>query len=204
MNTDNRIQEISNKIFVVKDFISDDQAQLLINFIDTHQDIAFVGQEGRRMSIPIGVVPFQATAWNIENISKIKLSNFPEEVQETFSFIVDKSVSITQDLYDDKDDMHCSNAIFAKQLPNGRVDSHIDAEPGGDEHLHYSTVLYLNTISDGDINFPNLGISYHPNSKDLLIFKSNHQNSEHEVTSISETRYSVPIFLSKDKNCYIK
>jgi hypothetical protein len=198
------ISEISENIFVVKAFIPNDQIELLINFIDSHQGIARMGQEGKRRSIPLGVVPFASSAWNIENLRKIKLSNFPVEVQQTFNFILEKTIQLVKELYQDSDDMHCSNAIFAKQLPGGKVGIHKDTEPGIDEHIIYSAVLYLNTIQDGDIEFPNLGVSHRPNSGDLLLYRSDQQNSEHGVTSISEDRYSVPIFISKDKNCYIE
>ncbi len=204
VNKDPSISEISEKIFAVTSFISADQIDLLIDFIDSYQDIARVGQEGRRRSIPLGVVPFASSAWNIENLKKIKLANFPIEVQQTFNLVVEKIIQLIREVYNDSDDMHCSNAIFAKQLPGGQVPIHKDTAPGGDEHLVYSAVLYLNTIPDGNINFPGLGISHRPSSGDLLLFRSNHENSEHEVTSVSETRYSIPIFISKDKNCYIE
>ena len=201
---DGSISEISESFFVARDFVSSDEAKLLIDFIESYQHIAFVGQEGRRRSIPIGVVPFEATSQHIEKMNKIKLFNFPTEVQQTFRSIVDRIIDLARELYGDQDEMHCSNAIFAKHLSGGKVPVHIDAEPGGDEHLYYSSIVYLNTILDGTINFPHLDVSYRPNSGDLLIFRSNHKNSEHEVTSVSDTRYSIPIFISKDKNCYVE
>lgn len=203
---DDNTFKLTEGVFVVKNFVDAQDIKVLIESIEASQHLAISGQDGKRLSISIGKVPL-ASLSNVDplhEIHKVTLKSFPMTLQDVFNKITKSTADFAQRLFEDKAELHCSNAIFAKQLPGAVIASHIDSQPGGDEHLYYSAVLYLNTIIDGNIEFPNLKVSHHPQEGDLLLYRSNHANSQHEVNLISEPRYSIPIFLSKDKECYIE
>jgi hypothetical protein len=197
------VSEVSQGIFVISNLIQTEDIQTIIKFIDDFQHIAVVGKHGKKSWIPIGVVPL-STLSEIDGLDKIKLKNFPEELQTTFNKTLKIIETYIKKLFNDQSEIHCSNASFSRQFSGAKVPRHIDSRPEYDEHIYYSSVLYLNTIVDGDIKFPNLGVSHRPKAGDLIMYMSRDTNNEHEVDLISEPRYSVPIFFSKDKNCYIE
>jgi hypothetical protein len=197
------VTEVSQGIFVVSNLIQTEDIQTIIKFIDDFQHLAVVGKKGKKSWIPVGVVPL-STLSGIDNLDKIKFKDFPEDLQNTFNKTLKTILTYIEKLFNDQSEIHCSNASFSRQSSGAKVPRHMDSTPENDGHIYYSSVLYLNTIADGDIKFPDLGVSYRPKAGDFIMYRSRDNNNEHEVDLISETRYSVPIFLSKDKNFYIE
>lgn len=94
---------------------------------------------------------------------------------------------------------------LAKHLPGDNVPVHVDNEEGENEQFAYSTILYLNTVEDGGIlNFPKLGLSFKPKACDLIAFPSQGKDMLHEVISIGEDRYTMPMWFTKDKDLELK
>lgn len=189
-------------IHVHKDCISANDAQVIINFINDNKELGFYGKNNKRYTIPLGIRIFEGTAVHQDKASKIKLANFPDKVQKAILSAMDIAVKMTESAFKDTG-LHVSNIYIAKQMPGGEIPRHIDSGDW-DQHLEYSAVLYLNEIEDGDLCFPDLGFCYHPKAFELVIFKSKDEKAAHEVRQISSSRYSLPMWLSKDKSCYVE
>ena len=88
---------------------------------------------------------------------------------------------------------------FGKQFPSSKVDTHLDADHEHNGHFKYSCVVYLNSNRvDGELSFPLLNYSYRPNALDAVVFPSQGDQYVHEVTAISEFRYSLPMWITDD------
>jgi len=196
-------KEIYKEIFVYENFLEKEKCNYLIDFINNNSSIAILGKNNKRQTIPIGSVPLEGTS-NTKSIQeKIKLKNFPKEVQDIVNDTIKNIIKEIQISYQDKESMHASNMFFAKQYQGGTVRRHKDSDPW-DMHLEYSAVVYLNEIKNGDLIFPEKGISHHPKAGDLIIYKSKDTTSSHEVLDIDSDRYSMPIWISKDLNYFIE
>lgn len=89
---------------------------------------------------------------------------------------------------------------LAKQYPGAKVDFHEDTDNGANQHLDYSAIIYLNTQeSGGELSFPKYGYTYTPKAGDLVMFDSKDAGI-HGVMTIHEERYSLPLWMSRDKN----
>lgn len=195
--------EIYEDIFAYKNFVSEEECSIIINFINNNSDIAFLGQGGKRQTIPLGSIPFEGTMEKTDQQKKIKLKNFSQEVQKTTNNFINRVIKEINKKYLDYDPMHASNIFFAKQYSGCVVEKHLDSAEW-DTHLEYSAVLYFNEILSGDLIFTDKGISYHPQKGDMLLFKSKDPSGSHEVPQIDADRYSMPIFISKNPDCYIE
>lgn len=194
---------MENKIYIYKDCISLEDTKIIIDFINQNDELGFYGRNKRRYTIPLGTRPFVGTEEKKDEILKIKLKDFPDEVRDALSRVMNNTVNLIEEAFSDPG-LHVANMFIAKQLSGGTVELHSDSGYNFDQHLVYSAVLYLNEIEDGDLCFPELGFCYHPLASEMIVFESKRNNSSHEVTSISSDRYSLPMFLSKDPNCYIE
>jgi hypothetical protein len=195
--------EIYEDIFAYKNFVNEEECFIIINFINDNADMAFRGQGGKRQTIPLGSVPFEGTIQKIEQQKKIKLKNFPQQVQDITNSFIKKIIREVREVYQDNEPMHASNIFFAKQYGGCIVERHLDSAEW-DTHLEYSAVLYFNEIKTGDLVFNDKNISYHPQKGDMLLFKSKDPAGSHEVPTIDSERYSMPIFISKNSDCYIE
>ena len=194
---------MKTKMYVYKDCISEADANIIINFINQNLELGFYSKNKKRYTIPLGTKPFDGTLERKDEMSKIKLRNFPDQVKDTLNRVMENAIKITEKTFSDSG-LHPSNVFIAKQFAGGKIERHLDSADSFDQQLLYSTVLYLNEISDGDLCFPDLGFSYHPQAFEMIVFESKSQDSWHEVTEISSDRYSLPMFMSKDPNCYIE
>jgi hypothetical protein len=63
----------------------------------------------------------------------------------------------------------------------------------------YSAVIYLNTLEDsGSLDFFKIGVSVKPEAGSLVIFPSGGADYWHEVKSIKENRYTVPLVFTRN------
>ena len=105
----------------------------------------------------------------------------------------------------DTEPIFLNSLWFAKHLPGDDVPVHVDNEEGENEQFAYSTILYLNTVEDGGVlNFPKLNLSFKPEACDLIVFPSQGKDMLHEVISIGEDRYTMPMWFTKDKDLELK
>ena len=173
-------------IKIVKGFISANEAKPIVAFIDEYISRFVYNAERSRWMMRFGYdeeLPHQAIH-NIEPATEIKDNLFK---------IFDK----TRSLFDEE--VYLTSWFLSKQHSGGRLLPHKDGVPGGmNNQLEYTAMLYLNTLdNNGEISFPDAGFGVTPEVGDLIIFKS--KEDKHQVSEITEDRYAIPMWFTKDK-----
>jgi hypothetical protein len=177
------------KVYVIKDFITQEDADILIDYIQKNylNDEKFYTPE------------------------KAKINNrfrYESHVPEIHSFANHTEIIDLLTKYSDKFLLECINLFKDKdlfltaqwltmlgegtRLP-AHVDNHIDAE-----HLFRSGVIYLNNDFDGGfLKFLDLDITIDPEKLSIVIFES---TKLHEITEIiNGTRIAMPIWATNIK-----
>lgn len=162
-----RIGSGSNNIIRIDNFITEEDANKLINISKTTQPQEDNGQ-------------WREMIWsgpdtnNILNDYKVRVMSLMKEV-----FGVDCDF--------------CGGSYVVRWGQTKKMDLHVDDLGSGENHL--SAVLYLNDgYTGGNIVFPTHDLSIKPNKYELIVFPGN-LNYAHEVQEITDgTRYTVPFW----------
>jgi hypothetical protein len=183
-------------IKVIKNFISSEETDVLIEYIDfleeTKLDSFTSYQAGKRLALQFGI---DASPYHS---SHLDLDLF-EDKKELVTSYFKKVVNITKKKFDLAQDIYVCSFWVAKQYNGATIDEHEDTDSGYNSHLEYSGIIYLNTMIDGgDLHFSELDYIYKPEAGDLVLFPSQ-GTGYHEVREIFETRYTLPIWMTKDK-----
>jgi hypothetical protein len=184
---------------VIKNFISVEEANTLVDYIEKNH-LSF--------STNMDKLWFKKL-FGLDISSKAGKS---ERTIHGLGDITDLSVRIVKDTKDalskhfnDTDTIFLNCFWFVKHLPGDWVSPHLDTDDGENLQFFYSAVLYLNTVKDGgDLEFPTLNLSFKPEACDLIIFLSRGDEMLHEVSHIGENRYTIPMWLTKDKDFELK
>lgn len=189
-----------SEIHIVKNFLPIEECQKYIDFINKNMDIMTLykgtGYPAKRYTVKFG-----------------RDDEFPDEARFDLNIInpikndlldvIDEIIKLTKEFYDEEN-LYLTSFFISKHLPGAYMGKHYDADPnpgGQNNHLDYNIMLYLNTMSDGngEIVFPKRGLSIGPEAGDLVFFDSKDLSNLHAVNEVNEDRYSIPIWLSKDK-----
>lgn len=186
---------MANKIKIVKNFLSKDECQALIHYIDllveTQNNQFSIYQNGKRLALQFGKDLYHEHA---SHLTLDIVSDKEKIFREYFSSVINQ-IGI---LFKDKDPMYVSSFWIAKQFSGAIIPEHEDTDGGTNTHFEYSSIIYLNSLKDsGDLIFDSLNYSYRPNTGDLIIFPSK-STGTHKVEKINEDRYSLPIWITKD------
>lgn len=169
----------NNKNYGVKvfqDFITDDECNYLINFLDTDKN-----------------------SYVIDNKRVINLRPESEKIKNILLKILDKA----KKEFNNKD-LFITSYMISSYDPGYFMGLHIDTEDMR-ECNKVSMVLYLNDdFEGGDIIFPMINFKHSPKSKELVCFLSEPIENAHGVEVIqSGKRYVMPIFITDEKeNAY--
>lgn len=182
-----------DQIHVLKDFISKDEANFLIDYINSKSDI-LKGSKiygDKRQYLTFGKDSFHKDYE--KDLSLIK------EIEPLLrNDLFPKIEKAVQEVFENRRKVMVNNFFLAKQYPGAKIDSHIDTDGGRNMQFKYSGILYLNTMSSGgELNFPDLGYRYSPVQGDLVTFPSKPLEFIHEVEEIFEERYTIPIWLTE-------
>jgi hypothetical protein len=166
-----RIGSSSNNIHVINNFISQEDAESLINLTNRLNPQDAPGQ------------------W-----SEMIFSG--PEVFEILDKYKEKTVNIINERFG-VNSHFCGGSYLVKWGSGKKMDLHVDDLGSGENHL--SAVLYINEdYSGGSIVFPTHNLHIKPKKFDLIIFPGN-LNYAHEVTEvISGTRFTVPFWTEID------
>lgn len=180
----------------IANVIDDNECDLFINFInDNLSSFESYEEEGNplRKALRFGIDDVYTNSYpnlglipGLHNALKRLFVNITTKVQDRIG----------------GPELYVTSFHMGKQFPGSRVDSHIDCDPEFDYngHFKYSAVVYLNTLSNGgQLVFPKKNIHYQPVKGDLVLFPAMGKEWEHEVSSISEDRYNLPIWLTENK-----
>ena len=189
-----------DKIKIIDNIISKEDAEFLINWIDKNESMFDTyEEEGNplRLVLRFGldyVYPesneTMAMIFEIHDVIKRLEHNICREVEK---------------VYQEENSLYITSLHVGKQLPGSRVDTHVDADPNNNGHFKHSCVVYLNEINNGgDLFFTKLNYHYHPLARQAAVFPSQGPEYEHEVSSIGENRYNLPIWITEDLTMKIK
>lgn len=175
------------KIEVSSNFINREDCKSFIDFINTNQNI-FVGPLGRTV-LQFGFDDhrknYTDTVSGIESINNLAIIYFNKIIKEL------------KNIYNEDKELYIASFWLSKGMPGSRVRLHSDQEDGYNSHFKYSTISYFNSVDSGnEIIFPNIGYKYSPVEGDMLSWISGDKDSIHEVPSVTETRYSMPIWVT--------
>jgi hypothetical protein len=193
----------SDKIKIIKNFINQEDAQKIINYINEGTNTAvdwlsdgstpnFVYRPKRFYKRRMGLDDLQpeyspersiSNLREIEGLIKNIIKNLKLEINKAFS---------------DQDKLYINSLWLAKHLKNDWLSLHSDRK-GYNSWFHYSSVLYLNTVkSGGELYFPSLNLYIKPNIGDLVVFLSDGEEMTHEIKMTSEERYTVAMWFTKN------
>jgi len=184
-----------NLIKIIKNFINEDDAKTIINYININIGKFSIDQRsigGNRYSYRIGQ----------DNVHKDSRPNLDEliELKDIVEKYTKKILYLTQQEYSDSRDLYLSSIWLAKQESGADITYHKDVDDGYNPQFVYSAVLYLNTIeSEGSLRFPVLRYEYKPQAYDLIIFPADGIEFYHGVDRVGQDRYSVPMWMTHDK-----
>jgi hypothetical protein len=183
---------ISDDIFLIEDFVSDEEHKKLISITESANWI-----ERSFEDLPEDVV----NNHSLEEISEII------KKRDDISSWADKAATITTELETIKDilervkiitpDNYFVNTFESIHRHYGGAELPLHRDTERDPNITYSIVLYLNNSSNGgELYFKDLDISILPPQKSLIIFDGNYR---HGVTPAygKDTRYSMPSFMCK-------
>jgi hypothetical protein len=182
------------KIKVIKDVISIDDANLIIDYIDKNLESFTSSPKWKRFQMMFGV-----DAYHGERSKPVidGLQDITSLVKEHMD-IIKKIISYE---FDDQEEIFLSSLWLAKQIPGAAIKGHLDVDDGSNDHFVYSAVLYLNKVDIGGVlDFPKLGVSIKPEFGDLVVFPSIGEDMFHEVKTIGEDRYTLPMWFTKNKS----
>jgi 2OG-Fe(II) oxygenase superfamily len=185
-----------DQIKIVSNFISSEDIEIFKSYndylLETKPELFFIGNKGKRPVLQFG-------RDNAHAMSSPELDSIIPEIKNLVRSYFLKTTEIIKDLYQDNRDLYVCSFWLAKQLPGANVQMHDDTDEGANTHFAYSAVLYLNTLrTTGDLIFNDLGYSVKPIAGDLVIFPSQ-TTGNHEVAEIDEHRYTMPIWITADK-----
>ena len=173
-----------HKIKVINDFISDNDVEKYIQYIDTNLEKFYRDPTGLRYAWMFGKDLYHQSksAWNTEGIADMMPELLP---------IFDKVINEVRLQYDEPE-IHIASFWFGKQDPGAVIDGHYDVDDGSNTHMKYSGLIYLNSMgTDGELFFNNIPYTYEPKKADLVLFPSDGEEYWHEVEGISEERYTL-------------
>jgi hypothetical protein len=179
-------------IFGIKDIISDKDRNVFISFIDDNLDL-FVSYEDEDNPLR------KVLRFGVDEVWKDSMKDLGL-IPGVHSFLRELFSNITSSIQKQNGGpkLYVTSFHLAKQLAGARVDLHNDSDQNNNGHFKYSTVVYLNSVSDGALSFPNKGIKYLPKAGEMIVFPPTGKDWVHEVERISEDRYSLPIWLTED------
>jgi hypothetical protein len=191
-------------IKLVKSFIDDAEAASLIEHIDhlecSKTDAFNFYQDGKRASLQFGYDTYYGMDPSYKfflDLEILRDSGSLDIVKKNCLAIINK----TKELFlEEEEDIYISAFWLAKQYPGATIPPHSDTEDGYNLQYIYSAILYLNTLNtSGELSFVDLNCSYEPEGGDLIVFPTQ-GTGIHTVSEISEDRYSIVLWLTKDKS----
>ena len=182
-----------DKIHLIKNFFDKSSCDFYIDYINNNTDKFYYAPHAMRWQLTVG-------RDNIPNHGRVEDFSPIEDISEVVRPLFKRIEDTAKAIYDHKGDLYICNIFLAKQGPGAIIPPHHDTDFGMNSQLKYSGVIYLNTMSkpgDGELYFSNLDYAVKPKAGDLVLFPS-HEEYTHEVKSITEDRYALPVFLTEE------
>jgi hypothetical protein len=178
------------QIYTSSNFISKDDSDKIINYIDNNLDIFFASPRGARWTLQFGTKEMVYHVHDLHPNAEILggISPLVEGVLAKATQMVSEAFGKT---------VYPCNFWLVRQDDGSTMDVHTD----GGMHIDYTAVLYLSDIKEGgEIFFPRLSVEYKPEHGGLIMFPPRAEDYDHGVKSVSGKRYSLPMWFSVDES----
>lgn len=179
-----------DQIFIINNFCSQDECKFYIDYINNNIDKLTFSEQAKRWQLTMGIdnIPGSNSPRTLEPVSDIE-----PVVRNLFA----RAEAKAEELYSSSK-LYVSNFFLTKQGPGASIPIHYDQDNGSNPHCTYSGVFYLNDmIADGFLEFTQFNYTVRQKAGDLILFPSTDAYM-HQVKSISQDRYALPIFLTND------
>lgn len=178
-------------ISIENNFMSDEDCDKIINFIENNLHTFNTGKFQKAHRLLFGM-----DYWHGESIPEIRGI---DEIEDIVYKYFDKIIKHANDKYGDEDKYYISSFWLARQIKDAFLDIHGDTDGNKNPQLEYSYGIYLNTVeNDGELIFPKIDYIYKPVKGDLVSWESRDPSLDHEVPKITDTRYTMLVWLTKD------
>lgn len=188
------VQLSEQNILLVPNFISKGECQEWVAVIDSFMSetdlIVKTSDILKRDVIPFGI--------DYKDPSNSTLDLVPEH-KNKIEKLSNSVMSLVEKFFDNTDSLYLTSFWFSRQHPGSFIEEHEDTDDGWNTQNSYSAIIYLNTLKDsGEIIFNDLGYSKFPEAGDLILFDSQ-KAGMHKVAKNYEMRYTMPLWITKDK-----
>jgi len=193
------------KIKIIKNFLSIDDANKIINYINNNiQNAVEYDTDGSTPNFVYLKDRFYKRRMGLDDEMNVyKPERSISKLYEIEGLVKDISVKINKtikEVFSDEDQIYLNSLFLVKHLKKDFLRMHSDSGDGYQQHFAYSSVLYLNTVENGgELEFPNLGLTIKPIVGDLVLFITKGEDMIHEVKVTNEERYTMPMWFTKDK-----
>lgn len=195
-------QELANRIFLINDFLSDEEIDQLMDIAQsaTQEDWEghylsnmedFCEQKFGRRDIKNLVAEGKLELTDNWNDKILSITNQPVVTQ------INKKMNLIFEGIDNIKNGNCVG-IIQRQYDGTALTEHVDNHT--DPSLLYACVAYVNdNYEGGEVFFSKFKISMKPKAGALLIFPTS-EDWSHGVTEVTNgpTRYVLPIFIAQD------
>ena len=193
-------------IKLIKGFLTKEETTLMIKYIDEleankPEEFQYDSPEmvymefGKDVERPADVRAIEVKRHSMRVLHGLDaLDDAPKsEIVRHFNRVI----SEMQKAFEDTRALHVNEFRIAKYYPGGSINLHSDNDEGFSSHLSYSSIIYLNTMTNGggEISFVDHGYTYCPEEGDLIIFPCK-EGGYHEVSEVLETRYSLAMWVT--------
>lgn len=193
-------KKIEDSIFMVYDFLTDNQVEKLYSYILSASDKDW---ETHYMEGVVGLAERKYGRTDLENLVeeglveithhwKDKNLGMPYELSEPLAIKIKEIFSFDKTLKFD------GVGTIQRQYSESPLPAHVDNH--ADPSIEYAVIMYINDdYNGGELYFSNLDIELKPLAKSLMIFPS-HEVYKHGVKSPSDgpIRYVMPSFVRKN------
>jgi hypothetical protein len=186
-------KELDPNIKIVENFISEEEANFFIDYINKNKD--------DKSKFPLTRGEVRGKIRSEANIPELVPLRNHDDALEMIKVISDRTMSEFKNI-SGKEDL-CTSAFWMTRLgPNTVLPMHTDDHKFA-QHLYFSSVIYLNDEYDGGyIKFKDIDLTYKPKKYSAIFFPSSYQ---HAVTRImSGIRMTLPnwVSLGQDRDIF--
>jgi hypothetical protein len=176
---------------VINNFMPQEDCNKIIQFIEKNLNIFYTGKYELTHRLLFGIDNYHQNSnqdlFAIEPIKDLVLDYF------------NKTINFCKEFYKEKDDIYIASFWLARQIEGSFLDYHGDTDNNKNMQFDYTCGIYLNNVNvDGGLSFPKLKYVYKPSEGDLVTWKSRDPMFDHEINKITDTRYTMLLWLTKD------
>lgn len=175
------------EVHVIKDFISKEDSDILISYIEKR--FPTDDKPRSRQTIMFG-------RDNLNTASSHIICGI-DEVEELVRNYTSKATEIVRGVFEKDIKIFLSSFWLSKHYPGSKMRPHSDTDSGKSPQYCNSGIIYLNGQEDGgELFFPKINLILKPDQGDLIIFDSRHRDAIHGIKQVNDFRYTIPMWFT--------